>query len=703
MKKTCFVFYVLMLVFPFYNRVFSQNMKDKVESQLKQQFKEVEYVNAGFLVSTYDGKWGYYGYYETVISPDKYTKIEPVTSNNAYGLPFYYYVYVGDQVGLCDDEGKEFVAVGRYSKIGQKTKGKFPVWKGDKAGIIDSKGNELVAPQKYSDVQVLSSNRFAVYLDKFVGICDDEGGEIIKPNKYSKIQYDEIVDYYVVFVGDKAGLCDANGKEMLSPQNYTEIGYVKEFEKYWVKNADKTGVLDKDLKEIVPVSYSKVLYDKKNDYFEVYRDGQVGIVKNSKEIIAPIKYSRIVYDSKSRYYKVYIGDKVGVCLSSGKEIIAPLYTGIIECVEDERLFVLKNGDKCGAIDFEGKTIVNVEYQEVSFCGEHVLSAKKDGKYGCFSALDGKILLAFEYDNIGAFKDGVAQVVKNGKKEMIPNPLKAVAQNTNQPKVKGKAVSTFPAPDSDVDKDIPMGKSIDDNAYAFIIANENYPVAKVPYALNDGWVFEQYCKKTLGIKEENVHLYEDATGGNILACVEEMKQTANAASGKATIVFYYAGHAFPDEEKSTAYLLPVDGDSKNPATGYSLEKFYKEMNSVQAKQVVCFIDACFSGATRDDQMLIAGRGVAIKVKDEIPQGNMVVMTSATGAETAHSFEEMHHGLFTYYLLQKLQETQGDVTLGDLSDYVNKMVKRKSVVINKKKQTPTVIPSPQLQATWKEMKL
>ena len=103
------------------------------------------------------------------------------------------------------------------------------------------------------------------------------------------------------------------------------------------------------------------------------------------------------------------------------------------------------------------------------------------------------------------------------------------------------------------------------------------------------------------------------------------------------------------------------------------------------------------------MLIGGRGVAIKVKDEIPQGNMVVMTSATGAETAHSFDEMHHGLFTYYLLQKLQETKGDISLGDLSDYVTKMVKRKSVLINQKKQTPTVIPSPKMQSTWREIKL
>ena len=241
------------------------------------------------------------------------------------------------------------------------------------------------------------------------------------------------------------------------------------------------------------------------------------------------------------------------------------------------------------------------------------------------------------------------------------------------------------------------------AFAYIIANENYEIAKVPYALNDGWVFEKYCRQTLGIPDKNIHLYEDATAGNIIACIENLKETARAYEGDASIIFYYAGHAFPDEEEHSAYLLPIDGNSQNIATAYSLKKLYKEFNSVPVKQLICFIDACFSGTTRTDEMLIAGRGVAVKVKDDVPQGNAVVFTSATGAETAHSYEEKGHGMYTYYLLQKLQETQGDVTLGELTNYVRKMVRRKSVVVNEKMQTPCVIPSASLGTEWQSWKL
>ncbi len=63
----------------------------------------------------------------------------------------------------------------------------------------------------------------------------------------------------------------------------------------------------------------------------------------------------------------------------------------------------------------------------------------------------------------------------------------------------------------------------------------------------------------------------------------------------------------------------------------------------------------------------------------------------------------HGLFTYFIfLKKLQDTKGDVTLGELSEYVNKEVRRQSVVINHKSQSPTVVPADGMN-DWSNIKL
>lgn len=684
--------------------------KEKEDLLRKQSWtKEVKYVRAGFLITTHNNKVGYYGLNEWVIFPDKYTKIDPIwIESGGFGRPEYYFVYIGNSLGLCNYEGKEIVSPGRYTKIGKREKSRYPVWRGNRVGLIDDEGNELISPQKYSDIQIVRKDIFVVFSGHIAGICDSKGKEIIKPTKYTKIEYDEDGGIYIVFVGDKAGVCDANGKELLSPSEYADISYNRKFDWYWVRKGTNWGVLNNRFSVIVPANYTKTLFYADNNFFEVYDRDRVGIFRDGHEVISPTKYTSISYDSKNRYYKVKVNETEGICSNTGKEIIAPQFN-YIDYIDSLQLFIVKNGEwqkddeKYGVINKDGFTITNVEYDWITPLGEGLLKTVNNGKCGCISISDGQIVLPFEYDDIGNFKNGVAMVSKGGQSFMIPNPLSVVSLNQGKPMKKGRAISTYHIPDSEVDNNIPTGRKADGNTHAFIVANENYPTAKVPYALNDGWTFEKYCKQTLGIKDENVHIFEDATGGNIMACVEQMKQASKASDGMATIIFYYAGHAFPDEASKSGYLLPIDGDSKNIATGYSLEKLYKELNSISAKQIVCFIDACFSGTTREDNMLIAGRGVAIKVNDEVPQGNMVVFTSATGAETAHSYEEMHHGLFTYYLLEKLQQTKGNVTLGELSEYVTKMVKRKSVLINQKKQTPTVIPSPQQQTTWQNIKL
>ena len=83
--------------------------------------------------------------------------------------------------------------------------------------------------------------------------------------------------------------------------------------------------------------------------------------------------------------------------------------------------------------------------------------------------------------------------------------------------------------------------------------------------------------------------------------------------------------------------------------------------------------------------------------------MVVFSAAQGDETAYPYKEKAHGMFTYYLLKKLQETSGDVTLGELADYVTEEVSRRAIVENSKSQTPSVSVSDAVASDWKNMKL
>ena len=107
--------------------------------------------------------------------------------------------------------------------------------------------------------------------------------------------------------------------------------------------------------------------------------------------------------------------------------------------------------------------------------------------------------------------------------------------------------------------------------------------------------------------------------------------------------------------------------------------------------------------RDGNMMASARGVAIKAKNSIPQGNMVVFSAATGEETAYPYKEKRHGLFTYYLLKKLQMSKGNMSLGELQVYVANEVAKRSIVVNGKSQTPTISPSANIGEGWKSWTL
>ena len=281
------------------------------------------------------------------------------------------------------------------------------------------------------------------------------------------------------------------------------------------------------------------------------------------------------------------------------------------------------------------------------------------------------------------------------------------QNTFKAPAPVAQTATVPKPTmlSDVDTDIPINPTDNVNTFAIIIANEKYTrVAEVPNAENDGNMFAEYCHKVLGIPSDNIRKHLNVTFGGLLDAVEDMKAIAAAKHGQCNFIVYYAGHGVPDEKSKSAYILPVDADGRQLRVCYSLASFYAELAAMQANCVTVFLDACFSGATRDEKkMLMSARSVAIAVDDDEVAGNLVVFSAATSDQSALAYDEQKHGMFTYYLLKKLKETRGDVTLHELGNYVRDEVTLQARLKNHKSQTPTVTSGLSLGDKWKNYKL
>ena len=262
---------------------------------------------------------------------------------------------------------------------------------------------------------------------------------------------------------------------------------------------------------------------------------------------------------------------------------------------------------------------------------------------------------------------------------------------------------------DVDRDIPITRSRQVNAYALIIGNEDYQSRQrslsveqnAAYALNDAEVFANYCHKTLGIPARQIKVLRNATAAEMSQGLAWINNLSKIEEGDAKLIFYYSGHGLPDEETQSPVIIPVDVSSNNLEYGIPLSDVFASLSEHPARQVNVFLDACFSGGGRN-QVLSARKGIKVRVNKNVILGNMMVLSSSSSEETSSIYRETKHGYFTYFLLKKLKETKGDIKLEDLSNYVIDTV-RKETGLNGIVQTPEVYFSQKVAESWQAWKL
>ncbi|MBE9480623.1 MAG: caspase family protein [Bacteroidetes bacterium] len=264
--------------------------------------------------------------------------------------------------------------------------------------------------------------------------------------------------------------------------------------------------------------------------------------------------------------------------------------------------------------------------------------------------------------------------------------------------------------ADIDINIPLNTTNKSNRYALIIGNEDYKSfqtglaneANVEFAENDARMFKKYTYKTLGVPEENIILLINARAIEMHQALEKMRIIAKSSAGNAELIFYYAGHGLPDEKTKEPFLIPVDVTGTNLQFAVKLKDVYSKLTEHPSKRVTVFLDACFSGGARN-QGLISARAVKITPKQEMLKGSVIVFSASSGDQSSLPYREKQHGIFTYFLLKKLQTSKGNLTYGELSDYISEHVGIKSALINNKEQIPQTNVSPDAQGGWREWKL
>lgn len=577
---------------------------------------------------------------------------------------YYCEVKIGLKVGAIDKQGREVIPC-EYDDISIhqiKEDGFANIEMNGKTGVYDIRLKSLLIPCVYDDIQSFSLKEQSfcnVTIGTLKGVYDTKQKKEIIPCKYDEIRSFELKDMDFCRV-EKDGLCGLvtkEGKIMVACQ-YEEIeeGSLKSMNYCRIIKKDKYGVLNKKGEEIIPCKYGYLTigYGEKTNFAFVQRDAVV---------------KRAWYDENNNYKyhsdSFLVKGKVGVVdLSTQKEIIPCEYVDIL--IADDNLFTFNQGG-------ELPTSIQDEYYNYN--------KTTGGKWGCIDETN-KVLIPAEYDNPITFKDGVAQVSKDGVTGLLPHPQKGTSLT-----LANSAIS------NDVDNNIPISDKHNNDTFVFVIANENYIHLKgADYAINDGKVFADYCKKTLGVPDNNVRYFEDASYGNLLSAIKKIEDIAGVYEGDATIIFYYSGLGTVDEHSKERYILPVDADIATVSkTGYNVQQLLEKLNALETKGTLALIDAPFSGTDRLGKPLTANRGVRISPKKLIPQDNILICFGDNGNECCYASSKYGHGLFTYGLLKKLKESKGNIIWKEWINGASALVKKSSTLEFGRTQNPAIIVS------------
>lgn len=244
---------------------------------------------------------------------------------------------------------------------------------------------------------------------------------------------------------------------------------------------------------------------------------------------------------------------------------------------------------------------------------------------------------------------------------------------------------------------PTGQRIYSNAVAVVIGSEKYEdtaIPRAPYAKRDAEVMSKYFKHTLGVDNVILLTDEDVTSMELKKIFDSQRGRLSrlVQPGQTDVFVFYSGHGVPKADGSDVQLIPYDvAKDWISDDGFSLNRMYDNLASLDAKSVTVILDACFSGGSRPSDIhksqSIANQKLVMPDLNAMEQPwldnpNFRVFTSSKGNQTSLGYDQSMSGLFTYFLAIGLQgdadkNSDDKVTMTELVEFVTANVEKESL--------------------------
>lgn len=184
--------------------------------------------------------------------------------------------------------------------------------------------------------------------------------------------------------------------------------------------------------------------------------------------------------------------------------------------------------------------------------------------------------------------------------------------------------------------------------------------KLNYAHRDAKAFRDFLKSDRGggFSDDHIRFLQNkaVTDDNIR---EALGSFLARAAPEDYVVIFLAGHGQPDpQDASDFYFLPHNAKlDRLPSTAVSMWELQRWVSKIKAERIVLIADACHSGAIGSSGRA-RGPNEINRYLQKLGESFESVLTITSSSDYQLSQEDKKwgggHGVFTYYLLQALQQ-------------------------------------------------
>ncbi len=209
-----------------------------------------------------------------------------------------------------------------------------------------------------------------------------------------------------------------------------------------------------------------------------------------------------------------------------------------------------------------------------------------------------------------------------------------------------------------------------------------------YASLDAQTISRYFQSLGGIPAANIRVLQDRKA--LRSDLEEalLDWLPAHITKNSTVILYFSGQALVASTGET-FLIPYDGSTTTTSRLYPLKDLEAALSRLKASQKVFIFEGSILKLDGDRH-----------AKTQVPlwhasTDSVVRLIGASGIGKSLESDTFRHGLFTYSLLRGLRgdadtNRNGEVTLGELTAYVNQEVPSIARTILHQDQRPQVIP-------------